>query len=424
MEPIAIILGETEIRWSSILIVLCVFAWFFYAYSVYVANGGKRLAMLLLGPLAVVFSYYSSRFIYWYCHIEQYSSFREATSLSAGGYAMLGIIPGIFLAAVLVRLVRLDKNLLALLDALMPATTMVIGLLYLIPLFDDSCRGKIIFSDPTYFRLPYSSAVLTAQGETEYRLATFFISFLVFMALAMMIRIFYFNHTKIYGATTAFFLLVFSASEFILDSTRYDAGYFQFNGFVSVLQIFAGVAILGLSIFFLVRSLKRNGFRWYHIPLFLLILSSMGGCGYLEYLIQRHGNWYVTCYSLMSLSCVLMVVFPYLMCLSGRKRETAAETQEEGAESAEDDAKPALQAGEDGAEKSEATNLTGEDGTEKSEAANLTGEDGTEKSEAAIQTEEVEEDGEKNQEDAEENAQSVDEITDKVEPGDITESDS
>jgi len=348
MEATAIILGETEIRWRSILIVLSVFVWFFYAWSVYVANGGKRLAMLILGPLAVVFSYYSSRFIYWYCHIEQYSSFGEATSLSAGGYAMLGILPGIFLAAVLVRLTRLDKDLLALLDALSPATTLVIGLLYLIPLFDDSCRGKIIFTDPTYFRLPYSSAVLTAQGETEYRLATFFISFLVFLALAMLIRVFYFNNSKVHGATAAFFLLTFSAAGFILDSTRYDAGYFQFNGFVSVLQIFAGVAVLGLSIFFLVRSLKKNGFRWYHIPLFLLILASMGGCGYLEYLIQRHGSWYVVCYSLMSLSCVLMVIFPYLMCLTGRpekeeKAGAAKEAPEEAEAEEEDDEESADQ---------------------------------------------------------------------------------
>ena len=83
MEPTAIILGNTEIRWSSILIVLSVLGWFSYAYSVYVANGGKRLAMCVLGPLAVVLSYFSSRFIYWYCHIEQYASFKEAVSLSS-----------------------------------------------------------------------------------------------------------------------------------------------------------------------------------------------------------------------------------------------------------------------------------------------------------------------------------------------------
>ena len=42
----------------------------------------------------------------------------------------------------------------------------------------------------------------------------------------------------------------------------------------------------------------------------------------MEYLIQRHGNWYLLCYSLMSLSAALMALSGYWMYRTLRGHRT------------------------------------------------------------------------------------------------------
>lgn len=124
--------------------------------------------------------------------------------------------------------------------------------------------------------------------------------------------------------TACLFLLLFSASEYVLDSTRYDPEYFPFNGFVSILQIFAGLSVLGLTIYFSIRAIRRRGFRWYLIPIWLGVVASMTGCGVLEYLVQRYSDRHTQIYTWMSISAVGMVIFPYMLYTLGRKLKVTA----------------------------------------------------------------------------------------------------
>ena len=312
-EPVAIIVGSTEILWSSIIIVIAVMAGFFMMHSLYIANGGRRIRLLFFYPLSVFFSYIFGKGIFYYCHLEQYSSFKSALSFSENGYNMAGIIPGICLAAFLVCITDLKKEFLAILDGCAPMVSVVVSLLYLVHLYDDGCRGNAILTDERYHTLPFASPVLNTNGEVQYRLAVFFIAFILFMIVGFMMKFFYLKFVEIKGRTFALFLLIFSSLEYILDSTRYDSDFFPFNGFVSVIQIFAGVIILVLSVVLAVKSVKTTGFKWYHIILILLILISMGVAGYLEYLVQRHGDMWQTYYLMMSLACIGMICFPYLL---------------------------------------------------------------------------------------------------------------
>ncbi|MBR3525571.1 MAG: prolipoprotein diacylglyceryl transferase [Lachnospiraceae bacterium] len=330
MNPIAIIIDNRQIHWDVILITLTIPAWFFRAHSLNAGSGGKRLATWFWLPLAVVFGMFSSRMLYWYTHIEQYSSLSDALAdRSSTAFSMLGILPGIVLAAVTVRLMQLCKNLPALLDALAPATAMGMGLLYLTDLFNYNCRGKFLVESPSLHHLPFASAVPGAGGEPEYRFATFFISFLVLILIAHLCTNFYYDRRREYGATACMFLLLFSASEFILDSTRYDPEYFPFNGFVSILQIFSGVSILLLGIGWSIRALKKRGFQWYFVLLWLGLAVSMTATGILEYLVQRYSDQHAKIYAFMALSCFAMVVFPYILYTLGRTKpepETVPET--------------------------------------------------------------------------------------------------
>ncbi|MBR3104664.1 MAG: prolipoprotein diacylglyceryl transferase [Lachnospiraceae bacterium] len=331
MEPISIIVGTTEIPWKSILLVLSVMAAFFLSYSLYTAHKGGRIGMWLWAPPAVFLSLFFCRALYWYCNREQYNDFSAAIrDYTPDGFAMLGIVPAVVLAAVFIRLIRLAKSLPAMLDAIAPGISLGMGLSYLMCLFDIRCRGKVVVSTPVFCHLPFSAPMTMPQGGVEYRFATFFIGFLVMLGIMKLCMEFYAARSEEKGCTAALFLLLYSASGFILDSTRYDAGYFPFNGFVSVLQIFAGLSILGLAIGFCVRLLKRRGFVWYVIPWWVAMLLSMGATGYLEYLVQRYGDRYLLLYSLMALSCLAMVLLVYVIYALGRKKaETVEETEEQ-----------------------------------------------------------------------------------------------
>ena len=110
--------------------------------------------------------------------------------------------------------------------------------------------------------------------------------------------------------------MFYSASELVLDSTRYDSSYLPINGFISFVQIVAAACILALLIYYSVHSIRANGFRWYHPALWLLWLITLSAVGWTEYLVQRHGDWYLSCYGAMGLACILMAGVVYRMYLT------------------------------------------------------------------------------------------------------------
>ncbi len=322
MTPIAVIIEKTQIHWDAIVIVLAVPAWFFSFHSLYCANKGKRLSSWIFLPFGVVLGAITSRLLYWYSHVEQYRSLSEALEdFNIGSFSMLGLLPGLFLAAVLIRCLQLNKNLPAFLDALAPATAMGMGLLYLSCLFNYNCRGKFTVETVSMQHLPFASAVPEA-GVLQYRFATFLWSAVFMFLLSYICTQFYYAKKEAYGETACLFLLIFSAGQFILDSTRYDAEYFPFNGFVSILQIFDGVCILALTVGYSIRALKRRGFKWYFVLLWLLQALSMTATGLMEYMVQRYSDMYLRYYGFMLLSCAGMFITGAVLYLLGCKRKS------------------------------------------------------------------------------------------------------
>ena len=338
MNNIAIIIDHIEITWSAIFMVLVIPAWFFFAMAVYTAGkkkpGKKILALWVFLPFAILFSFLFCRILYWYSHQSRFDGLLNAlTSKETDTFSILGIIPGIVLACALVRLFGLSKNLPAMLDALAPATAFGTGFLYLTCRYHQSCLGRIVITDERLFSLPIVSMALTGQGEIEYRPAIYFAGFLSMMIIGILSLVFYFRHSGIkskaagkdsaaqkkQGACACFFLLYFSAAEFVLESARYDAGYFPFNGFVSIIQICVAAFILGIAIYFFVRAIKCTGFKIGYPFLLFGMLASMGLTGYLEYLVQRHGDKALVIYAGMSVSCILMATFPLILFYLGNR---------------------------------------------------------------------------------------------------------
>lgn len=321
IESTAFIIGSFEIPWAAIIIATAVLVWFTLSCALYKGGKSKAGTIWVMLPFAVFFSALFARIIYWYSHQPQFDGLLDALkSKDTYAYSLLGILPGIVLAALLIRGLKLNRNLPFLLDSISPATVAAVSILYLICLFHPSCRGKMIIEIPALQRLPVAYLNYNTQGEPEYRLATFFLGFLVMLLLAVVSVIYLESHRKEKGATACFTLLFYSAAQFVLESTRYDAGYFPTNGFVSIIQIFSAVCIFGVMVLHTVIRARKKAWKKPYILLWIGLLASMGATGFLEYYVQRHGDMAYFLHPLMCLSCFAMALFPFFMRYHKKKK--------------------------------------------------------------------------------------------------------
>lgn len=324
MNPIAISTGSTVIYWSAIVIALGIAAGFALSYSLYISHGGRAAAMWLLLPLALLFSVPLCRAIHWYCHPEQYTSFiRAITDYSTGSYCLPGALLGAWLAALIVKKLGFERSTAHLLDAFAPGAALAVAFIRLSALFNSSCRSKIAVTTPALQHLPIASGVTNSTGAVEYRFATFFVEFLLMLiAAAVLLEFFYrcrrrpMKRGSSDGNTARYFLLLYSAIELLLDSTRNDSSFMKFNGFVSIVQMICAICIGALLIYYSRRSVKANGLGAKHWVIWAVWFIGLAGTGVSEYLVQRHGNWYLGCYAAMTVCCALMAIAVYRMYLS------------------------------------------------------------------------------------------------------------
>ena len=327
MNQIAYIFGETTIYWSSLVLAASVLTTILAVLTLRLWRREPLLPLLIFIPFALIFSILCARFIHWYCRTDQYTGFAAAfRDFTGGGYALLGVFIGSFAAALLVRLLRLTKDLPSLLDCISPAAALGIGLGRLSHLFDAVSRGKILIENEANQKLPLGSPVVNpTNGTIQWRFATFFfqsmLAFVIFAVLliltAQMLRLTRKRKKDARGMTFLLFLSLYFSTQIVMDSTRYDALFLRSNGFVSLEQIFGIVVIVGVAVIFSIRSIKRCKFRIWHPVIWTLMLACFGGTGYMEYYVQRHGSLYLMCYSIMS-ACLLVALFlAGILCYTG-----------------------------------------------------------------------------------------------------------
>ncbi len=331
MNPIAITVGGTVLYWSSLILCLGVAAWFSLSCALYTTDGGSAVALWIFFPFAVFFSVLFSRLLHWYCSPEQYSGFLAAmTNYDSGGYCLPGVLLGTVLAAQLPKRLRFAGSTARLLDALAPGAALGIALIRFSALFGNSCRGKLVISRPSLQHLPLAAPVTVGGEVVEYRFAAFFVEFLLLLLLTLWLLRFYFRRRqapmqqgRADGSVALLFLVFFSAVELVLGSTRYDSSFLRSNGFVSMVQIVSAVTMLLVLVIYSRRSIKANGLRPSLWLLWIGFFLAVGLVGFLEWLVQRHGTWHLSVYTLMSLSCLTMAYMVYraylTVCAARRK---------------------------------------------------------------------------------------------------------
>lgn len=304
MEQIAFFIHGRAYGWSGIVVALAALGAAVLFLGIYLEKTGNGAAGCLAAALSVSLGVVLSRLLHWYCYTETYESLRQAlTDFHTGGFGLLGAFAGCLLGAGISRMGKRRGDLPQMLDAMAIAGSAGIAVGRLGGFFQSADRGQVLESFRT---LPWAWPVTNAvSGATEYRLATFFLQALVAGALA--VGLWLFSRRARQGDTALVFLLIYGASQIVLDSTRYDSLYFRWNGFVSIEQVVFALALVGIIGVFSRRMIRCRGFQGRFVALWCGIAVLLGGAGYMEYHVQRHGSQALMAYSVMS-GCLAAVV--------------------------------------------------------------------------------------------------------------------
>lgn len=329
MERIAFIYGDIFIYWHSVILTCGILTAIFLFLAFWLDRGGKMVSGAAAVLASFLLSIVLSRFIHWYSMSSTYASFQAAmTDYTTGHYALMGVFIGCILAACLLRLFKVHRKLLTMLDCMALAGAGGVAVGRLADLFTNADLGmEVSFGTGLPFAYPVAD---TLTGEMTYRLATFMIQSMVSGLLFLVLLVAYFRRRQgkqvlPEGDIALLFILVYCASQAVLDSTRYDSLFFRGNGFVSIVQVLCTVGVVLSIAYFSVRMVQKRGFKWGFIPLWLLAAGLLGGAGYMEYHVQRHGHQAVFAYSMMSLCLAAAVLLTLIIHrLSLRKPRFAA----------------------------------------------------------------------------------------------------
>lgn len=302
MNPAAVLLWGYAVSWPAVFAVWGAACAMLLSLSLWTLRGRSPLTLLPLFPAAALLGLVLGRLGHWYCHPFQYASFPEAmTDYLRGGFSLWGCFAGVLLAAGLYSRTGLTPGLWALLDDLAPGAALGIAVGRLGSLYDISDRGKLLVRDPRFWRLPYAVYTVLSPGEGQWRFATFFWQSLGCLVLALgllLLRLLY-RRRRQRGTTALFFVLLYAAGQILLDSTRYDADFFRFNGFIHVPQLLSALGAAGALGALGARSVRRFGYRRAHGALFALGGLCLALCGVLEYGIQRYAGHALPLYGAM-----------------------------------------------------------------------------------------------------------------------------
>ena len=314
MNPIAFILQNTTIYWYSIILALAVLSGIciFMACCAYAGIRSHHAAITVL--LSVVLSVILSRLVYWYCRPDSFSTWTQAlTTPAASKMALAGAFIGCILTVLILHKPFGDTAKLA--ECMSIGGCAAIGLGRLGNFFTTADRGQIV---EEMISLPWSYPVLNAtSGVAEYRLATFMFQAIIAGILFAVLAVLFFwpkaRKSVPQGDICLLFLMVYCASQIILDSTRYDSLYLRSNGFVSMVQVVSAVVLAACIVWISVRAVKSRGLQKWMFLYWAGFAALFGLAGYMEYYVQRHGRLAFFSYDVMEHCLVIIAVLAILL---------------------------------------------------------------------------------------------------------------
>ena len=306
MNPIAAILDLVVLYRYSLILSLAAGAGicFFMACCSYYKIPNHRAAGTAL--TAILLSLVLSRLVFWYGRADSFPTLLQAlTTPGTKSLALSGAFAGCALA---VFLCAGDGRRIKMLDCMCITGCWAIALGRLGSFFTATDRGQIMIQLTS---LPWAYPVANVSGQLEYRFATFLFQSVAAAILGLLLTRLFLKK-KCIGDVTLLFLLAYSATQVLLDSTRYDSLYLRSNGFVSIVQILSAVSMAVVLVLFSIFAVRNSGLKKWMIPSWIALAGLFGGAGYMEYYVQRHGREAAFAYSVMGLCLTAIVVIGLL----------------------------------------------------------------------------------------------------------------
>lgn len=278
---------------------------FFLACCTYVQIPSRRASACALA--AVLLSLPLSRLIYWYERPNGFSSFLGALTSSTEAFALAGVFAGCSLAVLAFGGTGNRKKML---DCMCVAGCAGLALGRLGCFFTTMDRGQILVR---LTELPWAYPVVNTSGQPEYRFATFLFQAGYAALLGIFLAVMFFRKKTRPGEITILFLLFYSASQMLLDSTRYDSLYLRSNGFVSLVQVLSAMGLAIVLTLLNIRAVYVFGWKLWMPPLWSILLALFAGVGYMEYYVQRHGQEAALAYTAMGIYLAAIVSIGLLL---------------------------------------------------------------------------------------------------------------
>ena len=296
-----------------ILGVLAALAWTLISYKKRTGSITEVLALFLLG---FVLSFLFCRFLHWVSAAQTYSSLGQAfKDLSIGSYAFQGAVIGAGLAAAVLGLLKVDKDLL--MDCAAPGFCLLTALVRLGSWGTGKCQGSRNIEAAFLHFFPICVKGKTAAGTVYYRFASFAVEALLMLLAFLLVRELYGKYAKrSRGHIWDIMLAIWAAIEIVLDSTRVDSMHFtfrkiltlnRFSTFISIGQVVPAVIFVVLLIKYIKRTSEEEGFGIAQIASIVLCVAGLFLVGYLgEYKWQREG--FFISYLWMTVGALLALV--------------------------------------------------------------------------------------------------------------------
>ena len=236
-------------------------------------------AAALTGALAMICGFIVSRL--FFCFMDQGLGgpvpLRGVLLVTGGGYSMMGALIGACIGAIAAAKI-MKRPPAALLDLMAPAFLLFVACERL----GEGCIDDFGISRPLVGDL-FKGSILAIEGEYDWVLATYLIEAIVALALALALLRDVNKKERRAGNTFLLFLLLFGASQVILESLRFDQH--MHLSFVGLQQVIAMLLLAAGVIVLAVRRMKDK--RGVAIAALVLLPVAAGiGVG-LEFAIDR-----------------------------------------------------------------------------------------------------------------------------------------
>ncbi len=242
-------------------------------------NHWKQGSAAVTGALAILCGFVLSRLLFSFLdnNLGGPLTLKGMLLVTGGGYSMMGALLGACLGALLAARIT-GQNAARLLDYLAPALMLFIAFERL----GEGCVEEFGISRPLVGDLFKGTFLAWEAPNGEYYLYTYLLEAMT-AGVLLIVLLLDERKTRRPGDTFLLFMLLFGASQVVLESLRFDAHmYWSFVGWQQIIAfmiLIAGVATLAL------RRIRDR--RWLAIAALIALALSLGASIWLEFIIAR-----------------------------------------------------------------------------------------------------------------------------------------